>query len=185
MYSIETNYKGINFRSRLEAKWACFFDKLGWDWQYEPYDMNGWIPDFILIGKKKTTLVEVKPFERLDEFKEAINKILTAQTRSNNDRKEVLLLGTTPKYQASGMNFPMLGWMNDTEWCPNENDPCDNFDEALINNGPGGYGFFHSTMSYEDRITGEYQGDHHLSDPDPDIIMRMWSVATNTVQYRH
>jgi hypothetical protein len=34
--AIETHYKGYRFRSRLEARWAVFFDALGYEWQYEP-----------------------------------------------------------------------------------------------------------------------------------------------------
>lgn len=34
--AIETRYKGYRFRSRLEARWAVFFDSLGIKWQYEP-----------------------------------------------------------------------------------------------------------------------------------------------------
>lgn len=32
---IETVYNGYRFRSRLEARWAVFFDSLGFKWQYE------------------------------------------------------------------------------------------------------------------------------------------------------
>lgn len=46
--AIPTVYRGIQMRSRLEAKWACCFDQLGWTWEYEPFDLKGWIPDFIL-----------------------------------------------------------------------------------------------------------------------------------------
>lgn len=34
--AIETEYKGYRFRSRLEARWAVFFDALGVEWVYEP-----------------------------------------------------------------------------------------------------------------------------------------------------
>jgi len=34
--AIETYYKGCHFRSRLEARWAVFFDALGVEWSYEP-----------------------------------------------------------------------------------------------------------------------------------------------------
>jgi hypothetical protein len=34
--AIETFYAGCRFRSRLEARWAVFFDTLGVEWQYEP-----------------------------------------------------------------------------------------------------------------------------------------------------
>ncbi len=36
MKPIETEYKGYRFRSRLEARWAVFFDACGVDWEYEP-----------------------------------------------------------------------------------------------------------------------------------------------------
>lgn len=42
MTPIETRYKGYRFRSRLEARWAVFFDVLGVRWEYEPegYDLT-------------------------------------------------------------------------------------------------------------------------------------------------
>ena len=51
--AIETRYKGYRFRSRLEARWAVFFDALEIEWEYEPegYDLGegGWyLPDFWL-----------------------------------------------------------------------------------------------------------------------------------------
>ena len=50
--AIETVYKGYRFRSRLEARWAVFFDALGIKWEYEKegYDFNGthYLPDFYL-----------------------------------------------------------------------------------------------------------------------------------------
>lgn len=33
---IETYYNGYRFRSRLEARWAVFFDALGVRYEYEP-----------------------------------------------------------------------------------------------------------------------------------------------------
>ena len=55
MKAIETEYKGYRFRSRLEARWAVFFDACGVEWEYEPegYDLgNGlyYLPDFLLHG---------------------------------------------------------------------------------------------------------------------------------------
>lgn len=34
--AIETQYSGYMFRSRLEARWAVFFDSVGLKWQFEP-----------------------------------------------------------------------------------------------------------------------------------------------------
>jgi hypothetical protein len=59
--AIPTKYNGTQFRSRLEARWAAFFDLLGWPWEYEPFDCDGWIPDFALFGAEQQMLVEVKP----------------------------------------------------------------------------------------------------------------------------
>ena len=44
--AIETRYAGCRFRSRLEARWAVFFDNLGVPWQYEPegFDLKGLDP---------------------------------------------------------------------------------------------------------------------------------------------
>lgn len=61
--AIETAYAGRLFRSRLEARWAVFFDSLGIHWQYEPQgfeavDGSRYLPDFYLPDLQ--TWVEVK-----------------------------------------------------------------------------------------------------------------------------
>lgn len=50
-HGIPTKYAGIQFRSRAEARWAAFFDRLDWRWAYEPVDLDGYIPDFVLEGR--------------------------------------------------------------------------------------------------------------------------------------
>jgi len=49
---IETIYNGYRFRSRLEARWAVFFDDLGVQYEYEPegFDLGGmyYLPDFLI-----------------------------------------------------------------------------------------------------------------------------------------
>ena len=64
--AIETAYKGYRFRSRLEARWAVFFDALGIEWQYEPEgfelpDGTRYLPDFFLPKFDGGTWVEIKP----------------------------------------------------------------------------------------------------------------------------
>ena len=60
---IETSYKGYLFRSRLEARWAVYFDALGIAWEYEKEgyktSAGNYLPDFWLpsIG----AFAEVKP----------------------------------------------------------------------------------------------------------------------------
>ena len=76
-----TTYNGCLFRSRLEAKWAAFFDLVRIKWEYEPYDFTNWVPDFFLTlpcpyndcsfsdnPHAHTLLAEVKPFESIAEF---------------------------------------------------------------------------------------------------------------------
>ena len=67
--AIQTEYKGYRFRSRLEARWAIFFDACGVKWEYEPEGFtlpNGqfYLPDFLLHGcagrSPKDMYVEVK-----------------------------------------------------------------------------------------------------------------------------
>lgn len=67
--AIQTNYAGCRFRSRLEARWAVFFDSLGLEWLYEPqgftvgpdrmpYLPDFWLPDFELWVEVKGVLEE-------------------------------------------------------------------------------------------------------------------------------
>lgn len=64
MKAIDTQYKGYLFRSRLEARWAVFFDAVGVRWEYEPegFDLSdcGWyLPDFYL--PELDAWIEIKP----------------------------------------------------------------------------------------------------------------------------
>lgn len=71
--AIPTRYKGYHFRSRLEARWAVFFDTLGIKWEYETEgvgleDGTKYLPDFELFGVIKgkgcrsRLFAEVKPY---------------------------------------------------------------------------------------------------------------------------
>lgn len=70
---IPTAYKGIVFRSRLEATWAVFLDELKIEWRYEPFDLKGYIPDFALFDGK--TLLEVKPVLDPHDFWSEVGKL--------------------------------------------------------------------------------------------------------------
>lgn len=91
---IETHYAGCRFRSRLEARWAVFFDKLGITWEYEPqgYVVNGtpYLPDFRLPDMN--AFVEVKgASEKLDL------KVLTdLAEKPVEDEYFILILGQVP-----------------------------------------------------------------------------------------
>ena len=84
--AIPTEYNGHLFRSRLEARWAVFFDACGVKWEYEPegFDLGDgmrYLPDFLLHGvagrAEGDLYVEVKgrmnayDAERIRRFAEA------------------------------------------------------------------------------------------------------------------
>ena len=71
---IETIYNGYRFRSRLEARWAVFFDALGIPYEYEPegFDLGEgqyYLPDFRLkcYGTRET--MYKRPFDLWVEVK--------------------------------------------------------------------------------------------------------------------
>ena len=66
MRAIQTEWKGYKFRSRLEARWAVFFDRMGLQWEYEPegFELGGlrYLPDFRVTSSQGYTFwYEIKP----------------------------------------------------------------------------------------------------------------------------
>lgn len=61
--AIETTYKGYRFRSRLEARYACFFDvnRMEWEYEKEGYSLpcGAYLPDFWFPEERMWA--EVKP----------------------------------------------------------------------------------------------------------------------------
>ena len=63
---IETVYNGYRFRSRLEARWAVFFDAMGIKYEYEPEgvefeDGTKYLPDFLLYVWHRSHTDEWEP----------------------------------------------------------------------------------------------------------------------------
>jgi hypothetical protein len=111
-HGIPTVFRGVKFRSRLEAKWAAFFEACRWRWRYEPIDLPGWIPDFALGWKP--TLVEVKPFYHGDDFTDVLRECENA-----GHHGPVVLLGAEPRFMDWSIldlynQAPPIGWI--AEW---------------------------------------------------------------------
>lgn len=94
--AIETRYAGHHFRSRLEARWAVFFNTLGIRWEYEPQGYTvgpkktPYLPDFFLPDLH--CVVEVKGSEdRLDL------QLLADFLEGSRDAFSLLVLGGIPK----------------------------------------------------------------------------------------
>ena len=98
----ETKYKGIWFRSRLEARWAAFFDLIGVKYHYEPFDLPGWSPDFLIQNDVMdagpiTWLLEVKPILAPDDA--LFNKIEGALEAGVSANAAPLLVGLAPRFE--------------------------------------------------------------------------------------
>jgi hypothetical protein len=93
--AIQTRYRGCKFRSRLEARYAVFFDALGIKWEYEleGYSLpsGAYLPDFWLPTFNGGMFAEVKPPN--DPFDKA--RELSAATK-----KEVWMCEGTPDVRA-------------------------------------------------------------------------------------
>lgn len=81
--AIPTVYSGHTFRSRLEARWALFFDQLGVPWLYEAEGFElpsgRYLPDFLL--PRLDTFVELKPVAPTREEQIACRELADATKR--------------------------------------------------------------------------------------------------------
>lgn len=81
LQAIETKYNGFLFRSRLEARWAVFFDEMQIKYEYEPEGFKTkcgyYLPDFRVMSKYGyPTWYEIKPrgfvsCDRFDSFRQS------------------------------------------------------------------------------------------------------------------
>jgi len=123
--AIPTLYRGRMYRSRLEARWAAFFDRLGWAYEYEPFDMGKWSPDFLLTDAD--TLVEVKPISQTTSIKPIADKI-------SGFGKRLLIVGTSP--WVFGGEFS-IGWRK-CDADPHERaEPNEQFNQTVLRWMPG------------------------------------------------
>lgn len=116
--AIETDYKGYRFRSRLEARWAVFFDGIRWPWSYEA-KVFSWIdgeesiqylPDFA-IGRRPRPSNLTGTVDSVDASREAMEharEIQEARKRGvvrpwGADDSEPLLLEIKPSSNATGI----------------------------------------------------------------------------------
>lgn len=105
--AIETNYKGYRMRSRLEARWAIFFDNLNMKWWYEPegFSFNGerYLPDFYLPDFDGGTFAEVK-------FEATPKEIDLCRQVSNLTGKIFLICEGVPGPQSLKYFYPDEDW---------------------------------------------------------------------------
>lgn len=110
--AIETQYNGYRFRSRLEARWAVFFDTYGIDYEYEleGFELgNGlrYLPDFFIPSLD--IFVEIKPnrnfslqeLKKIDSFALGGDKhlLLVMGTPTNEEMVLINRCSVAPLYE--------------------------------------------------------------------------------------
>ena len=117
--------RGIQFRSRIEAQWAYIFEKFKWEWEYEPIDLDGYIPDFIINFEnnfennfqKNVILIEIKGDTNIwENYEEHKNKIL-----KSGWNKTFAILGANYKISEywDNNNCPIIGkvfYLYENKW---------------------------------------------------------------------
>jgi hypothetical protein len=172
---IRTIYRGIMFRSRTEATWACFFDKLLWRWDYEPIDLNRYIPDFVLAFAKPT-LLEVKGVTTLEELELHREKI----TRSSWEG-EAILVGAAPfDIESSG---PILGLIGERVLIAGELEWSWGQARLFVCSSCGSTSVLAEDGDWRCRICGVDGGNAHIL-PVEDSVSREWTLAKNQLQWR-
>ena len=111
MKAIETVYDGHRFRSRLEARWAVFFNTAGIKYEYEPEgfelkDGTRYLPDFYLPELDVYAEVKADSPEAEEDIKRAKRFI-----EWGGKIKTIIILSTIPGECDGGLwHFPCFYW---------------------------------------------------------------------------
>lgn len=193
---IPTIYRSTQFRSRLEARWAAFFDLIRWRWVYEPFDANGYIPDFLIQGEWPL-LIEVGPCMGPEDFIAKSSKADTAVTTLGRD---LLVVGVSPlagRTRLGGDHNPAAGYLG--EYWPARDGEGPAMDGSTFHEAaqyswaPGLWGecfqcltvgVVHSEDTYCLRPCGHHQSGSFGKDIQPEWLEQLWRRAGNDVQWR-
>lgn len=144
---IETVYNGYRFRSRLEARWAVFFDAAGIEYYYEPEgvrlsDGTLYLPDFYL--PKSHQWFEVKGVMGEGD-KHKIEQFI-------RDANVSVAIG-----------YPDMTFQACDKWWDGEYQLADKDSSVLVRcRECGGLWFMGNEGSYVCQCCGEYDGNGHL-----------------------
>ncbi len=135
--AIDTRYAGHLFRSRLEARWAVFFDHLQLRWEYEPEgyelpDGTRYLPDFRLTNPSGSQRwVEVKPAHITSDPKFTSFWLALHPDGVCNDTTDAAMVSGSPLewLQAGNSICPRCGMPHGTRFANGVTeflcDPCD------------------------------------------------------------
>lgn len=167
---IPTRFKGVNFRSRLEAKWAHVFDQFGWEWAYEPFDLEGWIPDFLIRCKGDADLlVDIKPLSRYTAKPVDIIEKMEEAVAASPEWYNLAVLGIEPDREFT------IGWLHLGNW----------WDTAIFStpdHHPEYVGICQTASDWTDPISGEHT--HGSAWPETERrVVAAFRGALNRVQW--
>ena len=121
MQALKTFYNHNKYRSRLEAKWAVYFDQMGVKFEYEPAGFNighkCYLPDFYL--PELDTYIEVKP-ESGDRDQVFNDMVAMIEIGASSIGKCLAVFGDplNHKLMAAGRIDDGEKWSDDfSEWC--------------------------------------------------------------------
>lgn len=118
--AIETRYAGCHFRSRLEARWAIFFDEMGWSWEYEPqgYELPSgrYLPDFrVRMSDGHEIWVEVKGTEPTEHEQKLMSELVQLHFSTDLPMMSMPYRGIIVS-QLPRAGHPELAWRFSWEW---------------------------------------------------------------------
>lgn len=201
MKAIPININGIQFRSKIEARWYLFMKNLGWNIEYEPEieGITGWIPDFLILGNGEfgtnKVLVEVKPFQTLSDFEsdyasETIKKIENSLKNTLGHYDAVLLVGSSLNLKRAecGDGHTFVGGKiirtNNGKENPNIKFREDYF---AYTDRPGGkfkIGVCDEEVWFHDVINNDHDGGYGLDKNNFDFIYKCWNEAGTQLQWK-
>ena len=177
-------FDNIKYRSRIEAKWSYMFDYLKWDVKYEPFDLQGYIPDFILkhepSGKIKNLLIEIKNEPDEHNFKvyyeKAINSgwegalLLLNYDFEVNDENNMIILGK--------LYFHKKNKIRESNF-------------YLYKNECGEYRYYYvykkkyyNNINKECDLKNQIEINNNTSEDDILLLKQIWSNISNKTQYK-
>lgn len=157
MQAIKTKYKGVEFRSGLEARYAKMFDTLDISWIYEPegYQLsNGlcYLPDFYLPDSHQ--FFEVKGIMGqidMDKIENLAYEAGKSVVIGLPDGK-VEIYDYFDDYLKDGTISRSYDHYSSSDTCLAKCEECHK------------WWFMNSVMGWECRCCGAYDGDHHIQE---------------------
>ncbi len=168
--------RDIQFRSKIEAQWAYLFESMKLEWEYEPYELKYYIPDFIIKLHDFQILVEIKGDNDIwSSYEPHLEKI-----KKSGYNGRCIILGSTFKRCEEGYNIGIFANSEDNKIT----NAILSVKKCKCEEGTV------STMIWQENTHhGSYNeqpcgcSERGFSDNE-DVFQKMWSIAKNLTQWK-